>query len=257
MIRSDLGKKSGDRVARVWFDRADKKNAITVEMYAQLGAALAAADADPQARAVLLHGTADCFTAGNDVADFLNAPRGPGAAPPARALFDALPRMKKPVVAAVGGPAVGIGTTMLLHCDFVYAAPNARFQLPFVPLGIVPEFGSTLLLPLIAGYQRAARLLLLGQPFTAQEACEAGIVTEVVPQEKLIDHAFHVASLLAALPPESVRLTKRLMKARYAEALAAAIEEETRIFSERLGSPEAKEALSAFLEKRKPDFSRF
>ena len=256
MIRSDLGKKNGDRVARIRFDRLDKKNAITVEMYAQLGAALAAADADPKARAVFLHGTADCFTAGNDVADFLNAPRNPGASP-ARALFDALPNMKKPVVAAVGGPAVGIGTTMLLHCDLVFAAPNARFQLPFVPLGIVPEFGSTLLLPLIAGYQRAARLLLLGQPFTAQEAHEAGIVTAVVPQEKLLSEAEKAAVALASLPPESMRLTKRLMKARYAEALAATIDEETRIFTERLGSPEAKEALSAFLEKRKPDFSRF
>jgi enoyl-CoA hydratase/carnithine racemase len=256
LIRSDLGNKSDDRVARIRFDRLDKKNAITAEMYAQLGAALAAADADPRARAVLLHGTADCFTAGNDVADFLNAPRERDASP-ARALFEALPRMKKPVVAAVGGPAVGIGTTMLLHCDLVYAAPNARFQLPFVPLGIVPEFGSTLLLPLIAGYQRAARLLLLGQPFTAQEAYEAGIVTAVVPQENLLSEAEKTAIALASLPPESIRLTKRLMKARYAEALAAAIEEETRIFTERLASPEAKEAMSAFLEKRKPDFSRF
>jgi enoyl-CoA hydratase/carnithine racemase len=245
-----------DRVARVRFDRLDKKNAITVEMYAQLGAALAAAEADAQVRAVLLHGSADCFTAGNDVADFLKAPRTAGSSP-ARALFDTLPQMKKPVVAAVGGPAVGIGSTMLLHCDLVYAAPNARFQLPFVPLGIVPEFGSTFLLPLIAGYQRAAKLLLLGQPFTAQEAQEAGIVTEVVPQERLLDHALQIANALAALPPESIRLTKRLMKARYAQPLAATIEEETRIFTERLASPEAKEALSAFLEKRKPDFSRF
>ena len=130
----------------------------------------------PQVRAVLLSGTAECFTAGNDVADFLNAPRQPGSSP-ARALFDTLPNMKKPVVAAVGGPAIGIGTTLLLHCDLVYAAPNARFQLPFVPLGIVPEFGSTFLLPRLAGYQRAAELLLLGQPFTAQKAHEAGIVT--------------------------------------------------------------------------------
>ena len=249
MIRSE----TRDRVARVRFDRIEKKNAITVEMYAQLGNALAAADADPEVRAVLLHGTADCFTAGNDVADFLNAPRKPGASP-ARALFDTLPRMKKPVVAAVGGPAVGIGSTMLLHCDLVYAAPNARFQLPFVPLGIVPEFGSTFLLPLLAGYQRAAKLLLLGQPFSAQEAVEAGIVTEVVSQEKLLDHAFQVATALAALPPESIRLTKSLMKARYAEALGATIDEETRIFTERLSSPEAKEAMSAFLEKRKPRF---
>ena len=249
MIRSE----TRDRVARIRFDRLDKKNAITVEMYAQLGAALAAAEADPQVRTVLLHGSADCFTAGNDVADFLKAPRSP-ASSPARALFDTLPQMKKPVVAAVGGPAVGIGSTMLLHCDLVYAAPNARFQLPFVPLGIVPEFGSTFLLPLIAGYQRAAKLLLLGQPFTAQEAQEAGIVTAVIPQENLLAEAEKAALALAALPPESIRLTKRLMKARYAQPLAATIEEETRIFTERLTSPEAKEALSAFLEKRKPNF---
>ncbi|HEX7220732.1 MAG TPA: enoyl-CoA hydratase [Burkholderiales bacterium] len=257
MIKSE----TAGRVARVRFDRIDKKNAITAEMYQQLGAALAAAEADPKVRAVLLHGTADCFTAGNDVADFLKravvpAQAGTGSSP-ARALFDVLPHMKKPVVAAVGGPAVGIGSTMLLHCDLVYAAPNARFQLPFVPLGIVPEFGSTFLLPLIAGYQRAAKLLLLGRPFTAQEAQEAGIVSEVVPAERLLDHALQAATALAELPPESIRLTKRLMKQRYGEALAAAIDEETRIFTERLSSPEAKEAMSAFLEKRKPDFSRF
>jgi enoyl-CoA hydratase/carnithine racemase len=244
------------RVAHIRFDRLDKKNAITVQMYAQLGAALAAADADKQVRAVLLSGTAECFTAGNDVADFLSAPRDPGSSP-ARALFDALPNMKKPVVAAVGGPAIGIGTTLLLHCDLVYAAPNARFQLPFVPLGIVPEFGSTFLLPRLAGYQRAAELLLLGQPFTAQKAHEVGIVTAVVPQENLFSEAEKAVMTLASLPPESLRLTKRLLKSRYGEALGATIEEETRLFTERLASPEAKEALSAFLEKRKPDFSRF
>jgi len=243
-------------VARIRFDRLDKKNAITVQMYAQLGAALAAADADKQVRAVLLSGTAECFTAGNDVADFLKAPRDP-ASSPARALFDALPNMKKPVVAAVGGPAIGIGTTLLLHCDLVYAAPNARFQLPFVPLAIVPEFGSTFLLPRIAGYQRAAELLLLGQPFDAKKAHEVGIVTAVVPQENLLAEAEKAAATLASLPPESLRLTKRLLKARYAEPLAATIEEETRLFTERLSSPEAKEAMRAFLEKRKPDFSRF
>jgi enoyl-CoA hydratase/carnithine racemase len=237
----------------VRFDRLEKKNAITVEMYPMLGNALAAADADPQVRAVLLSGTAECFTAGNDVADFLNAPRQPGSSP-AQALFRVLPGMKKPVVAAVGGPAIGIGTTLLLHCDLVYAAPNARFQLPFVPLGIVPEFGSTFLLPQLAGYQRAAKLLLLGQPFTAQEACDAGIVTAVVPQENLLAEAEKSALALAALPPESMRLTKRLMKSRYAQTLGAAIDEETRIFTERLSSPEAREALSAFLEKRKPRF---
>ncbi|HEX6690710.1 MAG TPA: enoyl-CoA hydratase [Burkholderiales bacterium] len=250
MIRSE----TADRVARIRLDRLDKKNALNAEMYAQLGAALAAADRDAQVRAVLLHGAADCFCSGNDVGDFLKRPAG---ASPAQALFDALPNMKKPVVAAVGGPAIGIGSTMLLHCDLVYAAPNARFQLPFVPLGLVPEFGSSYMLPLLAGYQRAAELLLLGQPFTAQKAYEAGIVTEVVPQDQLIDHAMKIAAALAALPPESIRLTKRLMKSRHGATLGATIEEEMRVFAERLTSQEAKEALSAFLEKRKPDFSRF
>lgn len=244
-----------ERVARIEFARPEKKNALTSEMYAQLTEALAAAARDPQVRVVLLRGSGECFTAGNDVADFLK--RRPGEASPVFGLFQALPALEKPVVAAVAGPAIGIGTTLLLHCDLVYAAADARFQLPFVPLGIVPEFGSTLLLPRLSGYQRAARLLLLGQPFTAQEALEAGIVTEVVSREKLFERAQAAAAMLAALPPESLRLTKRLMKAHQAKELEAAIAEEGRLFLERLGSPEAKEAMSAFLEKRKPDFSRF
>jgi enoyl-CoA hydratase/carnithine racemase len=251
LIRSE----NAERIARIRFDRLDKKNAITAEMYAQLGRALAAADADRDVRAVLLHGSEDCFTSGNDLGDFLK--RASGETSPAQMLFDTLPKMQKPVVAAVGGPAVGIGSTMLLHCDLVYAADNARFQLPFVPLGIVPEFGSTFLLPLLAGYQRAAELLLLGQAFDARKAYEAGIVTSIVSKDQLLSKALEAATALAALPPESIRLTKRLLKARYAEPLAAAIAEETRLFRERLASPEAKEAMSAFLEKRKPDFSRF
>ncbi|HET6599893.1 MAG TPA: enoyl-CoA hydratase-related protein, partial [Burkholderiaceae bacterium] len=172
MIRSE----TAGRVARVRFDRLDKKNAITAQMYVQLADALAAADADRAVRAILLHGTAECFTAGNDVADFLERPPS-GEGSPTWRLLDVFPKIAKPVVAAVGGHAVGIGATMLLHCDLVYAAPNARFQFPFVHLGIVPEFGSTYLLPLYAGYQRAARMLLLGQPFDAQPAREAGIVS--------------------------------------------------------------------------------
>lgn len=252
MIRSE----TAERVARIRFDRVDKKNAITAEMYTQLAEALAAADADREVRALVLHGSADCFTAGNDVADFLKRPPT-GEGSPTWRFFEVLPNLTKPIVAAVGGPAVGIGSTMLLHCDLVYAAPNARFQLPFVPLGIVPEFGSTFLLPLIAGYQRAAELLLLGLPFSAEQAKEAGIVTAVVPQDELLQKAFSVAKALAALPPESLRLTKRLMKSRYGQTVSETLNEEGRIFRERLGSPEAKEALSAFLEKRKPDFSRF
>jgi enoyl-CoA hydratase/carnithine racemase len=244
-----------NRVAYIELARLDKKNALTAQMYAQLAAALAAADKDREVRAVLLHGAPDCFTAGNDLGDFLKRP--PGGASPALGLFEVLPNMAKPVVAAVGGPAVGIGSTLLLHCDLVYAAPNARFQLPFVPLGIVPEFGSTYLLPLLAGYQRAAELLLLGQPFGAQKAYEVGIVTQIFPENELLQKATEAAQALAALPAESIRLTKRLMKKRHGAALAEAIAEETRTFTERLDSPEAKEAISAFLEKRKPDFSRF
>lgn len=252
MIRA----KTENRVARIAFDRPDKKNAITRDMYTQLAQALRAADADGEVRALLLHGTADCFTSGNDVNDFLKGPFG-GEGSPTWQLFKALPSLQKPIVAAVGGPAVGIGTTLLLHCDLVYAAANARFQLPFVPLGIVPEFGSTFILPLLAGYQRAAEVLLLGQPFTAQKAHELGIVTAVVAQEDLFKEAEKAATTLAALPRESIRLAKRLMKATYEKAIDERIMEEGRLVLERLRSPEAKEAMSAFLEKRKPDFSRF
>jgi enoyl-CoA hydratase/carnithine racemase len=219
-------------------------------MYRQLGEALDAADAAAEVRAVLLHGTRECFSAGNDLADFLK-PRAPGEEPATSALFRALPGMKKPVVAAVAGPAIGIGCTLLLHCDLVFAAENARFQLPFVPLGIVPEFGSTLLLPLLAGYQRAAELFLLGEPFTAAQARDAGIVNAVVPVAEVMEVAERKARALAALPAESMRLTKALLKSTQRGALEARIAEETRIFAERLNSPEAKAAMSAFLEKRK------
>jgi enoyl-CoA hydratase/carnithine racemase len=210
------------RVARVAFDRPEKKNALTSGMYAQLTEALRAAERDRQVRVVLLQGSEECFTAGNDVSDFLK--RQPGESSPVFGLFQVLPAFEKPVVAAVG---------------------------------IVPEFGSTLLLPRLSGYQRAAKLLLLGQPFTAQEAFEAGIVTQVVLKEKLFETAEAAAAMLAALPPESLKLTKRLMKQGGAKELEARIAEEGRMFVERLASPEAKEAMSAFLEKRKPDFSRF
>jgi len=244
-----------NRVARIEIARPEKKNALTAAMYAQLTDALAAAGKDPQVRAVLLHGSRDCFTSGNDLSDFLK--RKPGETSPVFGLFQVLPAMEKPVVAAVGGPAVGIGTTLLLHCDLIYATAAARFQLPFVPLGIVPEFGSTLLLPQLAGYQRAAELLLLGQPFTAEKAKEAGIVNEIVTEESLLERAEQACQALAALPPESIRLTKKLLKSTHAKVVSERITEEGRLFMERLASPEAKEAMSAFLEKRKPDFSRF
>jgi enoyl-CoA hydratase/carnithine racemase len=245
-----------DRIARIELSRIEKKNALTQEMYRALADALERADADAQVRAVLLHGRPDCFTAGNDVKDFLAGdPRA--SDPPAFRFLSRIAEAKKPIVAAVGGPAVGIGTTMLLHCDLVYAATGTRFQLPFVSLGIVPEAGSSLLLPMIAGYQRAAELLLLGQPFDAEKALAAGIVTAVVPEGELLSRAHAAAVRLAALPPRSVQLTKGLMKASQARAVADRMGEELRLFAERLSSPEAREAFTAFLEKREPDFSRF
>jgi enoyl-CoA hydratase/carnithine racemase len=245
-----------DRVLRIELARPEKKNALSPDMYAALARAFEGADADASVRAVLIHGASGCFTSGNDVKDFLELDRGP-ADSPASGFLRAIAAAKKPVVAAVGGPAVGVGTTMLLHFDLIYAAPNARFQLPFVPLGLLPEAASSLLLPVIAGYQRAAELLLLGQPFTAEKAQAAGIVTEIVPEAELLERARKAALALAALPPASVRMTKELMKRGLAQAVRERMQEELGLFGERLRSPEAKEALSAFMEKRKPDFSRF
>jgi enoyl-CoA hydratase/carnithine racemase len=245
-----------DRVTRIEIARIDKKNALTLEMYAAIGQALSASEADPQVRAMLIHGRPDCFTAGNDLKDFLERPPHGERSVTADFLHQ-IAGLKKPLVAAVGGAAVGIGTTLLLHCDLVYAAPNARFQLPFVRLGLVPEAGSSLLLPALAGYHRAAELLMLGQPFDAGKALAAGIVTEIVPEAELLSLARGAALELAALPPASVRLTKQLMKASFAGAVGERIDAELREFKERLGSPEAKEAMTAFFEKRKPDFSKF
>jgi enoyl-CoA hydratase/carnithine racemase len=243
-----------DRIATIELARPDKKNALTAAMYSAMTDALTNAESDAGVRAILIYGTRDCFTAGNDLKDFLE---GPSGASQALRFISALSKVAKPVVAAVGGPAVGIGTTLLLHCDLVYAAPGARFQLPFVPLGLVPEGASSLLLPRIAGYARAAALLLLGQPFTTAEALAAGIVTEIVPEESLLERAHAAATALAALPPESVRLTKQLMKRPVAAAVAEQMAEEAHLFAERLQSAEAKEAMAAFIEKRRPDFSRF
>jgi enoyl-CoA hydratase/carnithine racemase len=245
-----------DRITRIELNRPEKKNALSPEMYAAMAAALLAADADAEVRAVLIHGQSGCFTSGNDVRDFLELERAPGASP-ASGFLRAISGAKKPLVAAVGGPAIGVGTTLLLHCDLVYAAPNARLQLPFVPLGLVPEAASSLLLPAMAGYRRAAEMLLLGQAFGADKALAAGIVTEIVPETELLERARQAALALAALPPASVRMTKALMKRGSAQAVQDRMTEELELFGERLRSPEAKEALGAFMEKRKPDFSRF
>ena len=247
---------SRDGILRIEINRPDKKNALTAAMYQAMADAIKLAETDSKVRVVLIHGKSDLFTAGNDLQDFLDNPPRDDNRPVFQFLYG-ISQAQKPIVAAVAGAAVGIGTTMLLHCDLVYAAPNARLQLPFVNLGLVPEAASSLLLPALLGYQRAAELLLLGEPFTAQKAKEIGLVTEVVPESDLFDTAMAQAKKLAGKPAASLRLSKKLMKQGQMAAVAQRIKLESDHFGERLASPEAKEAFSAFLEKRKPDFSQF
>ncbi len=245
-----------DGIARIEINRPEKKNALTAAMYQSMADAIHAAETDARVRVVLIHGKSDLFTAGNDLQDFLDNPPRDENRPVFQFLYG-ISQAQKPIVAAVAGAAVGIGTTMLLHCDLVYAAPNARLQLPFVNLGLVPEAASSLLLPALAGYQRAAELLLLGEPFSAQKAKEFGLVTEVVPVDQLFDTAMAQAKKLAQKPATSVRLTKQLMKRGFSAAMAGQMKLEIGHYGELLGAPAAKEAFTAFFEKRKADFSRF
>jgi enoyl-CoA hydratase/carnithine racemase len=237
-------------------NRPEKKNALTRGMYQTMADAILGADKDGSTRVILLTGTADCFTSGNDIADFIAIHQEAGIKPH-NPFLPAISSAQKPVIAAVNGVAVGIGTTMLLHCDLVYAGTKARFQLPFVNLGLCPELASSLLLPRLVGHQRAAELLLLGEPFGAELARELGLVNAVYPDEALLETAFRKARQLAAQPPASVRLTKALLKRPSEAAVSQTIEEELALFVELLKSPAAAEAFQAFLEKRKPDFSRF
>lgn len=243
-------------VLRIQFNRAEKKNAITAAMYQALAHALRHAERDNAVRVALIHGAPDAFTAGNDLHDFLASPPHSTDAPVFQFLR-AIHEFPKPLVAAVSGLAVGIGTTMLLHCDFVYCAPGTRFSLPFVNLGLCPEAGSSFLLPRLAGYQRAAELLMLGEPFGADTAKEIGLVNAIVSAESLLATAMATAQKLAAKPAASLRETKTLMKQGIHDAVKLVMGDESEAFRERLESPEAKEAFAAFLEKRQPDFSKF
>jgi enoyl-CoA hydratase/carnithine racemase len=243
-------------VATIEIARPEKKNALTQAMYQAMAEAIAVARADTAVRALLIAGQPEVFTAGNDLDDFLQQP-AMGSGSPVRSFMHALLECEKPVVAAVSGAAIGIGATMLLHCDLVYVSDQARLVLPFVALGLVPEFGSSLLLPQRLGHARASEKLLLAEPITAAEAVQLGIATAVIPASELLAHAQRMAARFNALPPGAVRDTKRLMRAGSSAAIAQAMRAEEAIFSERLRSPEALEALQAFVQKRKPDFSRF
>jgi enoyl-CoA hydratase/carnithine racemase len=247
---------TAEGVARIEIARPEKKNAITAAMYGQMSAAIAAAHDDAAVRAILIHGQPDLFTAGNDLEDFLkNPPAGMDA--PVFRFMQTLGYAEKPVVAAVNGAAVGIGTTMLLHCDLVYCADNAMFSMPFVSLGVCAEFASSLLVPLAAGYHMAAEKLLLGEPISAEEALQMRIVNRILPPDEVLGHATRQAARFNALPPASVRETKRLMKSGWKAAVERIIVDEAQTFARMLRSDEAKEAFTAFLERRRPDFSRF
>lgn len=249
--------KKENGILTIEFNRPEKKNAITSAMYQAMADALKDAEGDVAVRAIIIQGKPEVFTAGNDLEDFLKNSSAEVGDRPVAQFMRALSSATKPVIAAVAGNAVGIGTTMLMHCDLVYAADNAKFAMPFTQLGLCPEFASSMLFPAMVGYPRAAEKLLLGEAFGAEEAYDMGLVTKVVPVAGLGDLAHGQAAKLAALPASSLRVTKRLMKAAQTDAINARMQEENRHFGEMLVAKEAKEAFTAFFEKRRPDFTRF
>jgi len=232
------------------FNRPDKKNALTRAMYTQLAEALEQADADSAINAVLIQGSSECFTAGNDIGDFLEQPPS-DLDSPAFHFMKSLLNCRKPVIAAVAGVAVGIGTTLLLHCDLVYISRDARLRMPFVNLGLCPEFGSSLILPRLLGHAKAAELLLLGEGFTGEQAAAWGIATEALGSgEAALARAREMAERFEILAPGAVQVTKQLMKSVDRDQLRQVIEEEGALFVQRLKSPEAIAALSGFITKR-------
>ena len=247
-------------VATIEIARPEKKNALTQAMYSAMAEALAAANADAAVRAVLITGQPGCFTSGNDIEDFMQRPPGAGSdgsTSPVARFMQALLDCEKPVVAAVTGAAVGIGTTLLLHCDLVYVSDEARLAMPFVSLGLVPEYASSLVVPLLMGHAKAAEKLLLGEPFSGSDAVDCGIANAVLPAAEVVNHARRMAERFNHLPPSAVRETKRLMRAPRREQVQQVMAAEGALFAQRLRSPEAAEAFQAFFQKRRPDFSKF
>jgi enoyl-CoA hydratase/carnithine racemase len=243
-------------VALIEIARPQKKNALTLAMYRAMTDAITAAMADSSVRALLIAGQPGVFTSGNDLEDFMQRPPS-GEDSPVFRFMQVLAACEKPVVAAVTGMAIGIGATMLLHCDLVYVSDAAHLAMPFVSLGLVPEFASSMLLPQLLGHARAAEKLLLGEMLTATEAVQFGIANAALPAGDVLPHARKAAERFNALPPGAVRDTKRLMRAGTKVQIARAMQAEAAIFAERLKSPEAQEAFAAFFAKRSPDFSKF
>ena len=238
-----------DGVCTVAMARPEKRNALTQGMYAGLADAIERGASDPAIRCLLITGTEDVFCAGNDIADFRNRPAEDGARPSKR-FYTGLAGFEKPIVAAVQGLAIGIGCTMLLHADIVYAAPEARFRLPFVDLGVVPELGSSLLVPRLVGRHRAAELMLLGEFFDAAAAREMGLVNRILDRAELLPNAMATAQALARKPQEALRATRRLLRVDQS-ALMARMEEERAIFAERLASAETQAIMAGVLKPKR------
>ena len=241
-------------VLTITLNRLDKKNAFTEAMYTAAAETVEAASRAADVRVLLIQGHETVFSAGNDIADFIDHPPSGTDAPVYRFLL-ALIDCPKPVIASVCGPAVGIGTTMLLHCDLVYAGDNAAFALPFVNLGLCPEAGASLLLPQLMGQHRAAEALLLGEPFMAEAALEVGLVNRIVPPTEANALAQNQARKLALKPADALRTTKRLLRQVHADALRAQLAVEAQEFVRLVNAPAAREAFAAFVEKRRPDFA--
>jgi enoyl-CoA hydratase/carnithine racemase len=251
----DIVTERSGNILRVQLNRPTKRNAMTSAMYLSLASIFNEAANDDNTRVVLWHGAGDSFCAGNDIEDFLKNPPGPGESPQAR-LMEALLDFDKPLVAAVRGAAIGGGTTMLTHCDFIYAGESTQFQMPFINLAVVPEFGSSCSVPARIGHLRAAELILLGTPFDARRAAELGLVTQVVSDNDALAKATETARKLAAKPAAALQASKRLMKQPFRDQLNTAMKAENEEFSTQVRSEDAREAFTAFLEKRKPDFAR-
>jgi enoyl-CoA hydratase/carnithine racemase len=250
---SDIITEHSGTILRIQLNRPERKNAMTVAMYNTMADLLNAAAKDDQIRVVLWHGAGDSFSAGNDIQDFLKNPPGAGESPQAR-LIEALINFDKPIVVAVQGAAIGGGTTMLTHCDFVFAGEGAKFQVPFINLAVVPEFGSSFTIPARSGYLCAAELILLGLPINARRAAELGLVTRVLADQDLLATATQAARDLAKKPPAALQACKRLMRSSTRDQLKQAVKLENEEFAARVRSAEAKEAFTAFIEKRKPNF---
>ncbi|WP_297733431.1 enoyl-CoA hydratase-related protein [uncultured Maricaulis sp.] len=248
---------TADRIRTIRFNRPEKKNALTQDMYTAAAMALETADADPSVRVSILTGAEGVFTAGNDIVDFTQRPPefGEHDTPPVRRFMMALLKAEKPVIAAVDGLAIGIGVTLLLHCDLVVASDRAVFKTPFVDLALAPEYASSQLMPRIFGHAVAAELLLLGDTWDSNRARETGLVNRVTEPAKMEETARFMAAILAAKAPSSLKASKALMRTP-AESIEARMDRENAIFASQLQSPEFAEAAAAFLERRAPDFDK-